>query len=141
MKTRLLAYFDPVSRLLTFIKKTYNYMVVDTLSPIFSALSDPTRRLIVDRLVRGNATVNEIAGPFPMSQQAISKHLAYLEKAQLIEKKRVGRQHYCSLKVEAIREVAGWAESYRKHWEERFTRLDALLEEIKAKPKRGRNSK
>jgi DNA-binding transcriptional ArsR family regulator len=108
-------------------------MVVDFLSETFAALSDPIRREIVDRLVRGPATVNEIAAPFKVSQQAISKHLAYLERANLIEKRREGRQHYCALKPEGIREVADWAECYRKLWEENYQRLDALLEELKRK--------
>lgn len=115
-------------------------MVVDKLSPIFAALSDPTRRMIVDRLVRGKATINEIAEPFAMSQQAISKHLAYLEKARIIEKTRVGRQHHCSLRIDAIREVAAWAEIHRKLWEKRFKRLDSLLEEMKANPEPERDS-
>ncbi len=119
----------------------YNYLVVDNLSPIFSALSDPTRRSIVDRLVLGKATINEIAKPFAMSQQAVSKHLAYLEKAQLIEKNRVGREHHCSLKVGALREVTAWAENCRKVYEARHKRLDALLEELKAGQEKGRNSK
>jgi DNA-binding transcriptional ArsR family regulator len=114
--------------------KMYNYMVVHSLDTTFSALSDPTRRLIVERLTRGPATVNEIAEPFSLSQQAISKHLAYLERARIIIKQREGRQHYCSLKPEAIQAVATWAEGFRKLWEERYLRLDTLLEEMKAKP-------
>ena len=113
---------------------------MDKLSPIFSALSDPTRRRIVDRLVIGNATINQIAKPFAMSQQAVSKHLAYLEKAQVIEKKRVGREHHCSLKVSALREVTSWAENCRKSWEARHKRLDALLEELKAGREKGGDS-
>jgi DNA-binding transcriptional ArsR family regulator len=104
---------------------------VDLLSTTFSALSNPTRRSVVDRLTRGPATVNELAEPFSMSQQAISKHLAYLERARLIKKRREGRQHFCSLNPGAIREVAIWAESYRRFWEESYERLDALLEEMK----------
>jgi DNA-binding transcriptional ArsR family regulator len=103
---------------------------VDLLSTTFSALSDPTRRSVVERLTRGPATVNELAEPFSMSQQAISKHLAYLERARLIKKRRQGRQHFCSLNPGAIREVAIWAESYRRFWEESYERLDALMEEI-----------
>lgn len=113
-------------------------MVVDTLSPTFAALSDPTRRLIVDRLTRGPAPVSELARPFAMSQQAISKHVAYLERAHLIQKRRAGRQHLCALNPHALRAVALWAESYRRVWEKNFQRLDALLEEMKTAKKQGR---
>ncbi len=116
-------------------------MVVDTLSAIFSALSDPTRRSIVERLRRGQATINEVAEPFAMTQQAVSKHLACLERARIIRKKRVGRQHFCSLRPNAIREVAAWADRYREIREGRFSRLDKLLEEMQGRPKRGRESR
>jgi len=102
-------------------------MIVDNLSSAFAALSDPTRRMILDRLTRGPATVNELARPFAITQQAISKHLAYLERARLIHKKREGREHYCSLKAGAIREVANWTISYRRFWEQSHVRLDLLL--------------
>lgn len=105
-------------------------MVVDHLSSTFAALSDPTRRSIVDRLTRGPATVNELAAPFSISQQAISKHLAYLANAHLIERQRDGRQNFCALNPGAIREVAEWADGYRRFWEKSFQRLDVLLEEM-----------
>ena len=110
-------------------------MVVDYLGATFAALSDPTRRSIVDRLTSGPATVNELAAPFSISQQAVSKHLAYLESACLIERRRAGRQSFCALRPDAIREVAKWAEGYRHVWEKNFHRLDVLLEEIKKKQK------
>jgi DNA-binding transcriptional ArsR family regulator len=103
-------------------------MVVDMLSQAFAALSDPTRREILRRLMRGPSTVNELAAPFSMSQQAVSKHLAYLESARLIEKKRRGREHFCTLEAQAIQQVARWAASYRKFWEASHDRLDVLLE-------------
>ena len=106
-------------------------MVVDQLSLTFAALSDPTRRSIVGRLIRGPATVHELAEPFSISQQAVSKHLAYLHTARLIERQRAGRENFCALKPDAIREVAKWAESYRQFWEKNFQRLDALLEGMK----------
>lgn len=106
-------------------------MVVDHLSATFAALSDPTRRLIVNRLTDGPATVHELAAPFSISQQAISKHLAYLKNARLIERQRDGRQNFCALNPDAIREVAEWAEGYRRFWEKNFQRLDVLLEEMK----------
>lgn len=107
-------------------------MVVDTLTATFTALGDPTRRSILDRLSRGPATVGELAEPFQMSQQAVSKHLAYLERARLIEKHKLGRQNVCSLRAEPIREIADWAAEYRRHWDESFDRLEEYLAEIQA---------
>jgi DNA-binding transcriptional ArsR family regulator len=104
---------------------------VDYLSATFAALSDPTRRSIVNRLTGGPATVNELAEPFSISQQAVSKHLAYLETAHLIERLRDGRQNFCALKPDAIRKVAKWADGYRRCWEKNFQRLDKLLNEMK----------
>lgn len=98
-------------------------MVVDELGVTFGALSDPTRRLLIDRLRNGPAAVNQLAEPFPISQQAISKHLAYLESARLIEKQRDGRQNFCALRPDAIRKVADWAEGYRDLWEKRFEEM------------------
>lgn len=109
---------------------------MDRLSSAFAALSDPTRRSIVDRLSRGAATVNELAKPFDMSQQAISKHLAYLERASLIEKQRRGREQVCSLRPGAIKKVAEWADRYRRHWDESLQRMDALLVTLVEKEKR-----
>jgi DNA-binding transcriptional ArsR family regulator len=103
-------------------------MVVDMLSQTLAALSDPTRREILRRLMPGPSTVNELAAPFSMSQQAVSKHLAYLENAKLIRKMRRGREHFCTLEARAIRQVAHWAEGYRKFWEASHNRLDVLLE-------------
>lgn len=115
-------------------------MVVDTLGAALAALSDPTRRSIVDRLTRGPAPVSELARPFAISQQAISKHVAYLEHAHLIRKRRAGRQHLCALNPHALRAIAQWAEGYRRFWEGSFHRLDILLEEMKPRRKRGRTT-
>ena len=76
--------------------------------------------------------MNELAEPFSMSQQAVSKHLAYLENARLIRKKRRGREHFCRLEAQAIRQVAHWADGYRKFWEASHDRLDELLEKLQA---------
>jgi DNA-binding transcriptional ArsR family regulator len=108
-------------------------MVAGRLSFTFAALSDPTRRAIVERLTNGPATVNELAEPFTISQQAVSKHIAYLEMANLIERQWQGRQNFCALKPETIREVADWADGYRHCWEKSFQRLDVLLTEMKKK--------
>ena len=113
----------------------YNHLVVDRLSTSFIALSDPTRRLILERLARGAASVNELAEPFHISQQAISKHLAYLERAELIEKRQQGRQRLCALRPQALDEVVTWVSRCREFWEESFDKLEALLEEVQAKEK------
>jgi DNA-binding transcriptional ArsR family regulator len=94
--------------------------------------------MIVDRLSRGAATVNELAKPFDISQQAVSKHLAYLEKANLIEKQRRGREQLCSLRPGPIKKVAEWADRYRRFWDESFERLDSLLVTLVEKEHRGR---
>ena len=120
----------------------YNHLVVDQLGLTFAALSDPTRRSILYRLTIGPASVNQLAAPFSISQQAISKHLAYLETARLIERHWQGRQNFCALKPNTIREVAEWAETYRQFWEKSFQRLDVLLEDLKnAKHPRNPRSK
>ncbi len=119
----------------------HNYMVVDSLSDAFAALSDPTRRTILGRLARGPATVNELAKPFAISQQAISKHVAYLQRAQLIEKQRRGREQYCALRPSAIKKVAEWADVYRRFWEESFQRLDVVLRDIEQKERRRHGKK
>jgi len=116
-------------------------MVVDNLSQAFAALSDPTRRAILARLMQGPSTVTELAEPFAVSQQAISKHLAYLENAKLIAKKRRGREHFCTLEANAIKPVADWADNYRKFWEASYQRLDVLLETMKAEERETRPQK
>lgn len=102
------------------------------LDATLAALSDPTRRAIIDRLARGPACVNDLAKPFKISQQAISKHLSYLERARLITKRREGRRHLCTLKALPMKEVSDWIEHYRKLWEERFDRLDEYLKQLQA---------
>jgi DNA-binding transcriptional ArsR family regulator len=108
----------------------HNHMVVHQLNVTFLALSDPTRRVILERLRRGAATVNELAEPFGVSQQAISKHLAYLERASLIEKRKEGREQFCSLRAEPLRQAYEWMDDYRQFWEGAFDRLDAMLKRL-----------
>ncbi len=115
----------------------YNYIVVDNLTTTFTALCDPTRRAILTRLAGGPLSVNAIAEPFKLTQQAISKHLAYLEKANLIEKRKEGRQHFCRLKPEPLQLVTTWADKCRKEWESRFNRLDNVLESMKKEKRHG----
>jgi DNA-binding transcriptional ArsR family regulator len=103
---------------------------VDQLNTTFLALSDPTRRVILERLRRGSATVNELAEPFGVSQQAISKHLAYLERASLIEKRKQGREQFCSLRAEPLKQAHDWMDDYRQFWEGAFDRLEGLLKQL-----------
>jgi DNA-binding transcriptional ArsR family regulator len=107
-------------------------MTTDTLSLTFSALADPTRRSILARLARGEASVTELAAPFKMSLPAISKHLKVLERAGLIARGREAQWRPCRLEPEALKTVADWVEEYREFWEERFDRLDAYLQEIQS---------
>ncbi len=121
---------------LDFRGKIYNHMVVDSLSTTLAALADPTRRSILGRLADGPATVGELAGPYRISQQAVSKHLAYLERARLVEKRREGRRHVCKLSPAPFRELADWVAHYRRFYEESFDRLDHYLRELKKKEKK-----
>jgi DNA-binding transcriptional ArsR family regulator len=107
-------------------------MVVDSLSTTLSALSDPTRRAILARLSAGPATVGELADPFHISQQAVSKHLAYLERAHLVDKRREGRSHVCTLSPAPFKEVADWVEYYRNFWEQTLDRLGEYLRTLEA---------
>ena len=102
-------------------------MTPDQLSETFSALADPTRRAILARLSRGEATVTELAEPFDMSLPAVSKHLKVLERARLIERGREAQWRPCRLRAEPLKEVESWVEQYRRHWEESFDRLDQYL--------------
>jgi DNA-binding transcriptional ArsR family regulator len=102
-------------------------MATDPLSSIFAALADPTRRAILARLASGEASVTELAEPFPMSMPAISKHLKVLERAGLIAKSREAQWRLCRLEAAPLREVASWMEPYRRFWDESFSRLDDHL--------------
>jgi DNA-binding transcriptional ArsR family regulator len=104
------------------------------LDATFAALADPTRRAIVARLAKGEATVNELAEPFDISLPAISRHLKVLEHAGLISRDRDANRRPCRLVGEALTEVVQWAEHTRRAWEERFDRLDDYLHELQAQP-------
>jgi DNA-binding transcriptional ArsR family regulator len=104
--------------------------VNDPLSATFAALADPTRRAILARLARGEASVTELAAPFGMSQPAISKHLRVLERAGLIERGRRAQWRPRRLTAGPLRDVADWVSQYRRHWEESFDRLDAYLRDL-----------
>jgi len=102
----------------------------DILSTTFAALADPTRRQILARLAKGQATVTELAAPFDLSLPAISKHLKVLQRARLIEQGRQAQWRPCRLNAAPLRDVADWIGQYRRHWEESFERLDAYLREL-----------
>lgn len=106
-------------------------MSADTLSTTFAALADPTRRAMLARLTEGEATVTELAEPFDLSLPAISKHLKVLERARLVERSREAQWRPARLRAEPLKEVDDWVARYRRHWEERFDRLDAYLSDLK----------
>ena len=107
------------------------------LNEVFGALADPTRRAILARLSKGDARVTEIAEPFEISLAAVSKHLRVLERAGLVHRTVVGREHRCALSPRPLRAAADWVEHYRAFWE---TRLDALEQFIIAKRRRERGT-
>ena len=106
-------------------------MVVDKLSTTFAALSDPTRRAMVARLSNGPASVHGLTERFALSQQMISKHIAYLVRARIVIKTKRGRESICTLRPEAIKTVSDWAVSYRRFWEESFDKLDLVVKQMK----------
>lgn len=100
----------------------------DPLDLTFAALADPTRRAMLARLASGEATVNQLAEPFALSQPAISKHLKVLERAGLISRSRAAQTRPCRLEAVRLQEVAQWVAPYRALWEDSFDRLDAFLQ-------------
>jgi DNA-binding transcriptional ArsR family regulator len=111
-------------------------MQSDHLSTTFAALADPTRRAILARLSRGESSVTELAKPFEMTLPAISKHLKVLERAGLVARGREAQWRPCRLEAARLKEVSDWVEHYRRHWEERFDRLDEYLQELQKKVKK-----
>jgi DNA-binding transcriptional ArsR family regulator len=108
-------------------------MLTEQLDRTFAALSDPTRRAIVERLADGEASVTELAAPFAMSLPAVSKHLKVLEKAGLISRGRKAQWRPCRLEPEPLKEASDWLEEYRRLWEERLDRLDEYLRTLQGK--------
>ena len=106
-------------------------MVVDRLGTTFTALSDPTRRSMIERLSRGPLSVHGLTEPFALSQQMISKHIAYLVRARIVIKTKRGRESICTLRPEAIKTVSDWAISYRQFWEESFDKLDVVVNQMR----------
>ena len=107
----------------------------DRLSRVLAAVADPTRRAIVQMLAHGPATISELAKPFPVSFNAVSKHMMVLERAGLIKRKVRGRERVCHLRPRALRPANAWLEQYRQFWE---TRLDALEQYVSSKAKEQR---
>jgi DNA-binding transcriptional ArsR family regulator len=113
-----------------------NSTATDPLTGTFAALANPTRREILARLAEGEATVNELARPLPISVQAVSQHLKVLERAGLIARGRAAQLRPSRLDGAALREVAEWVEGYRRFWEVSFDELDSRLRPIE-EPERG----
>jgi DNA-binding transcriptional ArsR family regulator len=109
--------------------------VAERLDRTFGALADPTRRGILARLAKGEATVTELAEPFDISLPAVSKHLKVLERAGLIARGRERQWRPARLEAGPLREVADWTERYRRFWEESYDRLDEYLEELQRRGK------
>ena len=104
----------------------------------FAALADPTRRAILARLAQGEATVNELAAPFHLTQPSISKHLKVLERAGLISRSRAAQTRPCRLETVPLKLIAEWVEAYRHLWEDSFERLDAHLKSRQPAKAKGR---
>src|SRR3954453_20948424 len=111
--------------------------VEQRLDATFAALADPTRRAIVTRLAAGDATVNELAGPFALSLPGISKHLKVLERCGLITRGRQAPYRPCHLERDALDEALGWIETHRRTWSERFDKLDDHLRALQGDPRTG----
>lgn len=103
---------------------------------VFQAIADPTRREIINLVAYQSLNLNAIAENFEISRPAISQHIKVLTECGLIIIKKQGRERYCEAKLNQLREVADWIERFRKHWEERFSALDDVLQEMQAKPKK-----
>jgi DNA-binding transcriptional ArsR family regulator len=122
------------------LSQVYNHNVMELigyaprhqhLDAVFAALADPTRRAILSRLAAGEASVNEIAAPFEMSQPAVSKHLRVLERAGLIERDIDKQRRPARLKAEPMAAAVSWLEEFKQFWSSSFDQLDGLLDELK----------
>ena len=115
--------------------------VADRLDRTFGALADPTRRAILARLAKGEASVTELAEPFEMSLPAVSKHLKVLERAGLVSRGRERQWRPARLRATPLKEVAEWTDRYRRFWEERYDRLDEYLDELQGRGRGERKEK
>jgi DNA-binding transcriptional ArsR family regulator len=109
-------------------------VTLDRLSATFSALADPTRRAMLARLAKGEASVNELAAPFAMSLPAVSKHIKVLEKAGLVTKGRDAQWRPCRIEAEQLKVAMDWIGQYKQFWEERLDRLDTYLLTLQQNP-------
>lgn len=109
-------------------------VTLDHLSATFSALADPTRRAMLARLAKGEASVNELAAPFAMSLPAVSKHIKVLEKAGLVTKGRDAQWRPCRIDTEQLKVAMDWISQYKQFWEERLDRLDTYLLTLQQNP-------
>jgi len=116
-------------------------MQTDHLSATFNALADPTRRAILAKLAKGEATVGDLAKPFDMTLPAVIKHLKVLENAGLVKKERSAQWRPCHLEAKPLKQAANWIDDYRQFWEANFDRLDDYLQEMQATKPRKRKSK
>lgn len=112
----------------------------ERLDAAFAALADPTRRAIVSRLARGDATVSELAAPFAMSLPGISKHLKVLERSGLISRGREAQFRPCHLEVDALDQTLDWISTHRQVWNERFDKLDVHLRNLRSGPSQPKGS-
>src|ERR1700761_8648168 len=118
------------------LRTNHYHTVVDKLDTTFAALSDPTRRAMIERLSHGPACVHGLTAPFALSQQMISKHIACLVRARIVIKTKRGRESVCTLRPEAIKTVSDWAISYRRFWEESFDKLEVVVKQMKKEVER-----
>ena len=107
------------------------------LDAVFAALADPTRRAIIERLSRSEARVTEIAEPFRMSLNAVSKHIRVLELSGVVERHRKGRDHILSINTRSLDEIEGWIGRTRRYWEKRLDAMESVLRELKIEHKAG----
>ena len=110
-----------------------NLSETDTLTQTFAALANPTRRAILARLAKGEATVNELAEPFNMSLPAISQHIKVLERAGLIVQGQKAQYRPCTIDVTPLKEISSWTEQYRHIWETSFDRMDNFINQLNSK--------
>lgn len=121
-----------------------NHMVTDyapRLDRVFHALAHPARRSIIRRLAGGERNLSELASPLRMSFPAASKHVRVLERANLVRRRVVGREHLCRLEASPLRDATRWTEQFRAHWEARFRALDDLLDVLKKHPPGARKAR
>ena len=120
---------------------SYQHSTPSRLDATFAALADPYRRAILARLARGEASVNELAEPFAMTQPAISKHLKVLQRAGLISRGQDAQRRPRRLEAKPLAEATAWLENYRRFWESSFHRLDSLLGDLKTKEEKHKHRK